>query len=498
MAVSGPAPPPTAPLPSLTAPPKRRNWKPRLIPQWDKNPKLVAQAATREGKLALLGLFGLLLFLSTPLPLWSWTMAVLVATSLLPSRRRNLVTAGTLGTAILAGYIKYRPAGSSAASGPLIRGLVTYLAALTAILIFGLLLCTVAAKWPRSGVMNRPVLSLNVLFAALAIAAAVTPLSQDIQSGVQFTVVLLAGYLWYFAYSLQDRLASDRDSAFHQIGTWAPFWVNAGGAGTPFCKGAAYLRRIEAKTPEALAITQIKGLKLLMWCFVLRIATAFFFKAAFQPSWGLALPALDGLIQTGRFPAWYMCWASLLADFIYTALSLTIWGNTIVACCRMAGFRALRNTYRPFQAASIAEFWNRYYYYFKELLVDFFFYPVYTRYFKRHRRVRMFAATLAAATFGNMLYHFFRDIDFVFKLGPWKAIAGFRVYALYTLALGCGIGISQMWGRRTAMSASRFSRILPVTRVVGFFCLLHIFDYTGRDHSIAQHVNFLLRLFNLG
>jgi hypothetical protein len=184
---------------------------------------LVAQAATREGKLALLGLFGLLLFLSTPLPLWSWTMAVLVATSLLPGRRRNLVTAGTLGTAILAGYIKYRPAGSSATSGPLIRGLVTYVAALTAILIFGLVLCTVAAKWPRSGVMNRPVLSLNILFAALAIAAAVTPLSQDIQSGVQFTVVLLAGYLWYFAYSLQDRLASDRDSAFHQIGKWAPF-----------------------------------------------------------------------------------------------------------------------------------------------------------------------------------------------------------------------------------------------------------------------------------
>ena len=54
----------------------------------------------------------------------------------------------------------------------------------------------------------------------------------------------------------------------------------------------------------------------------------------------------------------------------------------------------------------------------------------------------MIAATLAAATFGNMLYHFFRDIDLVFQLGPWKAIAGFQVYALYTLLLGCGIAIS--------------------------------------------------------
>jgi hypothetical protein len=496
MGVSATTAPPTGP--PLTTPTQRR-WHPRIIPQWDKNPKVVAQAATREGKLALLGLFGLLLFFSTPRPLWLWTMAILVATSLLPVWRRNLVTIGTLGTAILAGYVKYGPTSAqSAADWTLTRAWVTYGAALTAVILFGLLLFTLAVRWRRSGVMKRPVLSLNMFFAALALGAALIPFSRDLQLEIQFTVILLAGYLWYFSYSLQDRLAPDRDSAIRQAGTWAPFWVNAGGAGTPFCKGAGYLRRIEAKTPQELAITQLKGLKLLMWCFILRVVTVLFYKAAYESSWGLALPDLDRLIQTGRLPAWYMCWASLLASFVYTVLSLTTWGHTIVACCRMAGFRALRNTYRPFQAASIAEFWNRYYYYFKELLVDFFFYPVYTRYFKRHRRVRMFAATLAAATLGNMLYHFFRDIGFVFTLGPWKAIAGFRVYALYTLALGCGIGISQLRSPRIGLDRNGFSRVLSATRVIGFFCLLHIFDYSGRDHSITQHAHFLLRLFNLG
>jgi len=481
-----------------TAPTPRR-WQPRIIPQWDKNPKVVAQAATREGKLALLGLFGLLLFLSTPRPLWLWTMSILLATSLLPGWRRNLVTAGTLGTAILAGYVKYTSTGSRfVADWTLTRAWVTYGTAITAVILFGLLLFTMAVRWPRSGVMKRPVLSLNLLFAALALGAAVIPLSADLRSGIQFTLIVLAGYLWYFAYSLQDRLAPDRDSAVRQLGTLAPFWVNAGGAGTPFCKGPGYLRRIEAKSPQELAITQIKGLKLLMWCFVLRVATVLFYKIAYESSWGLALPDFDRLIQTSRFPAWYMCWASLLANFIYTVLNLTTWGNTIVACCRMAGFRALRNTYRPFQAASIAEFWNRYYYYFKELLVDFFFYPAFTRYFKAHRRVRMFAATLAAATFGNMIYHFLRDIGFVFTLGPWKAIAGYRVYALYSLALGSGIGISQLRRPSVALDKSGVGGVLAATRVIGFFCLLHIFDYTGRDHSITQHVHFLLHLFNLG
>ncbi len=494
--VSAVAPPPT--LPPSTTLTDRRSWRPCIIPQWDKNPKSVAQAATLEGKFALLGLFGLLLFFSTPRLLWSWTMAILLASSLLPFWRRNIVTLGTLGTAALAGYIKYGQSGSLAATGrALTSALAIRGAILIVVLLFGLLLFRMAVRWPRSGILKRPVLSLNVLFGVLAFIAAVTPLSGNLRLDVQFTVVLLASYLWYFAYSLQDRLAPDRDSALRQVGTWAPFWLNSVASGTPFCKGAAYLRRIEAKTPQELAITQIKGVKLLLWCFVLRFTAAAFAKVAYETPWGLGLPGFDGLIQTGRFPAWYVCWASLLASFIQTALYMTLWGNTIVACCRMAGFRALRNTYRPLQAASIAEFWNRYYYYFKELLVEFFFYPTFTRYFKRHRRVRMFAATLAAATFGNMIYHFFRDIDFVFTLGPWKAIAGYRVYAVYCLALGCGIGISQMRGQRAALAESSLGRIVRVTRVIGFFCLLHIFDYADRDHSITQHMNFLLHLFNL-
>jgi hypothetical protein len=494
--VSGTVPPAAAT--SITAPAPRRSWIPRIIPEWDKSPKWVARAATRPGKLGLLGLFGLLFFFNTALPLWLWTMTVLLATTLLPHWRRNLVTAGTLGTALVAGYLQYGQAGPQGTAGwPLPRPWVLYGAALTAVLVFGLLLFTIAARWPRCGAMKRPVLSLNLLFAALALAAAVIPTSRDLQLGVQSTMAVLAGYLWYFAYSLQDRLAPESDNAFRQLGTWAPFWVNAGGLGTPFCKGAGYLRRIEAKTPEELAITQIKGAKLLMWCFVLQFSTVLFVQAAYHAPWGLSLPDLDSLIQTGRFPAWYLCWASLLASFAHTVLSMAVWGNTIVACCRMAGFRALRNTYRPLQAASIAEFWNRYYYYFKELLVDFFFYPVYTRYFKRHRRVRMFAATLAAATFGNMIYHFFRDINLVIQLGPWKAIAGFRVYALYSMVLGCGIGISQMWQQRVTVPKNWWGSILPATRVIAFFCLLHIFDYTGRDHSITQHMRFLLHLFNL-
>jgi hypothetical protein len=461
-----------------------------IIPQWDTNPHLVAQATTLSGKLALLGIFGLLLYLGTSI--WWWTLAILAGTSLLPSWRRNFIVVGTLGTVVLAGSAKFPGLLASA------RGWVPYVTALGSVLLFGVLLFKAAVQWPRSRVMKRPVLTLNIVFASLAGAVAIVPLPAGLRSGVQLGVLVLAGYLWFFAYSLQDRLAQDRDGIVRQIGSWSPFWINAVGAGVPLCKGAAYLRKIEATTPQELAVTQLKGLKLLMWCMVLKLSLALLRAAVFGSSWGLGVPELESIIQSSHYPAPYLCWASLIAGFADAMLSMAVWGHFIVACCRMAGFRALRNTYRPLEATSIADFWNRYYYYFKELLVDFFFYPTYLRYFKRRRKLRMFAATLAAATVGNMIYHFFRDVDFVWALGPWKAIAGFRVYAVYTLLLGCGIGISQLRGPTNRIRGGFIrTRVLPSAGVIGFFCLIHVFDYCGRDHSITQHVNFLLRLVNM-
>jgi hypothetical protein len=42
-------------------------------------------------------------------------------------------------------------------------------------------------------------------------------------------------------------------------------------------------------------------------------------------------------------------------------------GHMIIGTLRLFGFNVFRNTYKPLLSESILEFWNRYYYYFKEL-----------------------------------------------------------------------------------------------------------------------------------
>jgi len=162
----------------------------------------------------------------------------------------------------------------------------------------------------------------------------------------------------------------------------------------------------------------------------------------------------------------------------------------------MAGFLALRNTYRPLRSRSIAEFWNRYLYYFKELLVDFFFYPTFMRYFKRWPRLRLFAATFAAACLGNMFFHFFIQMGDIEKFGLWKTLAGFNVFMFYTIVLAVGIGISQLREPREKSGWIR-GQLVPSICVAGFFCVLRVFDYGSNSPPLQEHFRFLAHIFNL-
>jgi hypothetical protein len=180
--------------------------------------------------------------------------------------------------------------------------------------------------------------------------------------------------------------------------------------------------------------------------------------------------------------------------FLLLLLFVSVSTHTVVAVIRMCGFNALRNTYRPLASKTIAEFWNRYFYYFKELLVEFFFYPVFFRYFKKHPVLRMYFATMAAAFFGNFLFHFMRDIWFVVELGFFRALGAFHVYFVYSFLLGNMIFLSQWRQEKVSqVSTGPFSRFFAPVRVFGFYCLLSVFiDF--RRENISDNITFLLSM----
>ena len=488
------------------------NTRIRIIPAIDQSPVLVQLAQHAGGKVLLLAVFAFGLYLHGSRS-WQELVLILAAMSFWPQFRRPLLTAATLywlfsqHTGLKWGLLKH----VFDAQGP--DTTTSWPAYSLSLVVTTILFCAMyyylVRRSRNTWLYRRPVATLLAGYIILLTIASYAPLAATQQAYLWGFLIILGHYIWYLAYSLHDRNARPDmpgTKFIYQLGHYQPFW---GGSNTPFPKGAAYLRKIEAKNAEELAISQLKGIKLLYWAFILSIVLGIFKMAVYGKSfYSLSLPVHldmpsvnDALAHTrsGEPYTWYMNWAVLLVDFTKAMLTLSIWGHIIIATCRMAGFKALRNTYSPLRSRTIAEFWNRYYYYFKELLVEFFFYPTFLRYFKKKPRLRMFMATMAAAGFGNMLFHFFRDIHIIMELGIWGALKAFQGYVFYGLLLGTAIGLSQLRNqhRKPATHWFRTWITAPAT-VLGFFCISHLFGLPYPGYGLDVFFQLLVNMMTFG
>ncbi|MBI1889912.1 MAG: hypothetical protein HYS18_04645 [Burkholderiales bacterium] len=340
---------------------------------------------------------------------------------------------------------------------------------------------------------RRPVVSLIGMTVLLCTLAS-SPLASGLPRAALWAfVAVFSTYIWFFAYALVDQRSREPSPLAFQMGIFHPLW---GSSSTPLGKGAAYLRKHQAKTAEELAVTQIKGFKLLVWALLLMLISRALIQL-FETQLGIPKPelAFTAFMQGKPYPRWSN-WGSLIYGTIQGALMLAIWGHKIIAVARLAGFRLRRNTWRPLEARTLADFWNRYYYYFKELLVEFFFFPTFLKVFRKHPRLRVFFATFMAAGVGNALYHFINDIKYVATMGLGQAIESYASYLFYCAVLAIGIGISQLRinaGRKP--SPTFMGSLWSVLCVWTFFVLLHVFGDETRTFPFADRCAFFASLF---
>jgi hypothetical protein len=471
------------------------NW--RVIPAIDRDPRCVAYVQRLPGRIlvflaaivlaALLNLLGINFFIA-PLA---------VACAYAEQHRRALIALATWLLLYQSGFLVdvglvERVAEKEGVANQISEGLL-YAGMLMLVfsLFSGLLIF-----WHRIVVIpvfRRPTLCLIGLFLGLVLVAE-SPVAAGVPRVLLWSFLMtFLPYLWFLAYALAGAGTRDRPAFWKHLGVFHPFW---GSTLTPFGKGLSYLQKFEAKTPEECAVTQLKGLKLAVWTFLLAGCLSGFGTVIHEY---LGLPDFDETFLhyvAGTADPRYVGWASLLAYFVEDVLHMSVFGGVIIATARLAGFRLLRNTWRPLEATTLAEFWNRYYFYYKELLVDHFFYPTFLRYFRAHRRLRMFFATFSAACVGNLIFHFMRDIHFVADMGLQNALAGESSHAFYTFVLAMGVALSQLRGRSSLASRGWLrGRALPCLWVVAFFCVLHVFDAPlDREHSIWQRGHYLLYL----
>jgi hypothetical protein len=388
--------------------------------------------------------------------------------------------------------------------------------------LFGALyLCFLAAKHVGqlpSFARRRPQLALHGVMWLGVVLAAIIPARGGVGGAVLLmTAATLPFLVWRCGYMLMAaKRGKISGTGFrdHLLYLWPAY----GGTNVPFGKGYDYLARRDAPSAEARARAQLAGLKLLVLALLWRLAILVLDGAvAGDPGnpvnrllggRSLGVPHLENLIgggedSPGSLP---VAWVALYAELVRRTLEVAVLGHLVVGSLRLCGFNVYRNTYKPLLSESIVDFWNRYYFYFKELLVDFFFFPAYLKCFRTRPRLRIFVATFAAAGLGNLYYTALRDVDAIIagdlpglgqRLGP-------RV--LYCGLLATGIFLSMLRQQRLratgAALASRWGSLGTVRRVAGvwtFYGLIHIWNVQSDALvlTFVQRTVFFLRLFGL-
>lgn len=360
-------------------------------------------------------------------------------------------------------------------------------------------------------VRRHPQITLHLLYWGSLAVLWVTPSEPGLWRSVLLGVAIVFPYLlWRCGYMLlagqYGRMAGTRFSD-HLLTLWPAY----SGSNTPYGKGLAYLSRFEAKTGEELARSQLAGIKLLLLCQLWRLARNLLEGLVYGSGneltvalggFTVGIPRLGELVKAGGQAPLLSSWISIYCELVWQVLHHAIRGHEIIGILRLFGFNVFRNTYKPLLAESLLEFWNRYYYYFKELLVTFFFMPAFAQLgavLRQWPQLRLFLAVMASAFVGNLYYHLLQGYALLVQGDLFQALYNLRSRAFYCLLLALGVYVSMLRERRRSSqppAAGGSRRFLRIAGVWTFFSLIFIWNVRG-DAPFLSRVDFFLGLFGL-
>ena len=494
-------PPPSAhTAPAQAGKKARADW----LRQWlaiEQSERMVAFAQTALGKLCLYGLAYL-----AALPLlsaWSAALCVTAAWAVMAfaGQRVRILFLASWGLTLLEAasddndFAEKIQAVVAQEPGVLLSPELLAMGALL-VLMGGLWLAMQHVIRSPDGLLSRrPFLCMLGLEAALLVLSAPQVDHGLLRVLVWSMVVVFTPFVWFFPLAVADLRGRAADPPAMQMAIQRPFWSPSY---LPFGKGAAYLRKHFSPIPHEQAITHIKGVKLLLWAnFLLLLSHVLTWLLSDQLALPRLIDAIDAFIDGRPLPI-ATGWMVLVYGTFRYALQIAIWAHLFIGLARMAGYRLPRGSWRPLESRTLMDYFNRFHFYFKEILVDLFFIPTFFRVFRQHPRLRMFTATFMAAGVGNALWHFMADIHLIAVEGLWGAVGSFSSYLFYSFVLAIGVGLSQV---RASLGyrppATLAGRLYAFFFVWSFVVLLRVFSDGTRDHTFEQRLRFLLSLFGL-
>jgi hypothetical protein len=483
------------------------------LTQWHENPGLIALAQTTAGRCMVWFAASALLFwhsergpLSAGGNLLIIVIGVLPLVIAFPARKRWLLSIAS--ALAIVDFFRRRELPELQLGVPetwflhgpgWLRFAMLVAAALVGLYAFYLLLRRFA-ELPRA-VRRYPILFFHV---ALWLTLLCVPLFRA-PSVVQEVLPIIAWRLSYLIqFAARGNLAYSGFGA-HLFYIWPVYGPN--GVPTPLGKGLEYLSRHETIERGGFAQCQLAGFRLLMLAFVwevlLRAMDIYVYGKPPDPGWAwlatasMDLPRLHQMMDRDVTDARTVV-AGLYLELVRMSLFIAIYGHIIVGSMRLLGFRVSRHTDRPLLATSIVEFWNRWSYYYKEVLTEFFFFPIFLRSAWAGPRLRLFLAVFAAAALGNMYFVILWEVDLLLSGNGQAMWIRWGSRTVYCIMLATGIWVSllrqQQARKRAAAPPKGWSAIRSAFLVCSFYAVAHVWNAGESELGPLERLLWLLRV----
>lgn len=440
-----------------------------------------------------------------------WLQGCKVVVWLTPQRRKTILVVGAVFAAVAGTFSRQ----SQAAEGGDGTSRWVAVAALPILLGIVYLLFLMAARFHRLPpfVRARPQICVHAFFWLLLFWIWKNPAPSGFTLAVAALVAGSMPYLiWRCGYMVlcgqRGKAAATKfaDHFFYLFPVWD-------GTNTPPGKGYDYLARAEAQSATAYSRSILAGIKLLLlvalWKGAMQVIGALVYGDPRSALTGLlaghhlGIPRLRFIVNGNVTPPLAIVWLSLYLELVWECLFIAAKGHVWIGMLRLFGFNAFRNTYKPLLAESVMEFWSRYYYYFKELMVELFFLPTYLRRFRNRPALRIIAAVFAAAFFGNMYYHLLQAKHplVAAEFGRLWSLLGGRLIYCFMLAAGIAVSMLRQQRLRGRVGASGQPRggVRRVVRIAGVWTFFAIINYWNQQvgATIPQRALRFLSIFGI-
>ena len=174
-----------------------------------------------------------------------------------------------------------------------------------------------------------------------------------------------------------------------------------------------------------------------------------------------------------------------------------------VGLWRVCGYQVDPYFNFPWLSTNLVSLWSRFTFHYREFLVRAFYYPVFFKFFKGHTHLRIFAATMAAACFGNLIWGHITEAGFYYGIKRDSLFGSLEQWPYFVL-LGIGITASEFWLLHKKKTSRKpwtpdkffFCDILSAYATLQFYALIHIFVNTHNKATVTDSL--LLLLAGLG